>query len=386
MKRNSFIFLILFFVLASVFNWSCNNKSKEETIKIGAILPLTGNLASYGVDTKKALELAVSEINAQKGINGKKVVLIFEDSQGSSKLATTSINKLIDINKVQGILGPITSPEVLAIAPIANSKKVPIISPSSTDVDISNAGEYVFRTINTDHIETIAFSNFVKKQFGCISIGIIANRASGTLSYANSFEKYYTSLDCPINIKERYQENTKDFKTNISKLLNKDIQGIYVSGVSMEIGTIVRQIREFNKDIQIFSYQSAEDRRVVEIAGDAVDNMYFSSTTLPKKYLGKEREIFETNFKNKYGTSPGIFAPEIYDGINILLDAIAKSEENGVDMIDYLKNTKAYKGASGTITFDEFGDVHKAIAIYKYENTTPEPLFVVENDNIIPLD
>lgn len=360
-----------------------DSKYKNKEIKIGAILPLTGDLSSYGVDTKKALELAVMEINSNDLLNDKKVKIIIEDSQGSPRLATNAFNKLIEHDKVIGVLGPITSPEVLAIAPIANSKQIPIISPSSTNVDITNAGDYVFRTINADNIETIAFAKFVKDKYRCIDIGIIANRASGTLSYATSFENNYMDDNCEVVQKEIYQEGTKDFKEYILKLLNRNVNGIYISGVSMEIGTIVRQIREFDKDIILFSYQSAEDKRVIEIAGEAVDNMYYSTTTLPEIYLGDKRKDFNKAFHKQYGYEPGIFSAEIYDGINVLYNAFYNSEKKGDPVIKHLKGTKGYEGASGNITFDENGDVHKAIAIYKYDSMQRKPLYIVDNNEVI---
>lgn len=378
---------LIFLVVGAILTFSsCSNK-ETNVIKVGAILPLTGDLASYGVDTRKALELAEEQINLKGGIDGKNVKVIFEDSKGTSALAATAINKLTSVDKVIGILGPITSPEVLSISPIANSNKTPIISPSSTSIDISKAGPYVFRTINADNIETLAFAHFIKEKLDSPNVGIIADRAAGTLSYAESFEKYYKADGGLIVGKEIFQENLKDFRSEILKLLNiKDIQAIYVSGVSMEIGLITKQIRGYNKKIQIISYQSAEDRRVVELAGNTVNGMIYSSTTLPENYLGKAREDFVTEFQKKYGHVPGIFAAEIYDGINILLDAYSKGIKNNEPLINYLKNAKDYQGASGKITFDENGDVHKAVAIYEYNVTTPDCLYIVEGNDFIPVN
>lgn len=389
MKNNkivkfSFIAVILFSLM--IFVPGCGSND-QDIVRVGAILPLTGDLASYGVDTRKALELAAKQINNKGGINNKQVEVIFEDSKGTSSLAASAINKLISVDNVIGILGPITSPEVLSISPIANNNEVPIISPSSTSVDISDAGDYVFRTINADNIETVAFAQFVKNKMNCPNIGIIANQAAGTLSYADSFEKYYTENNCNIASKELFQENLKDFKTPVTKLSNnKEITGIYISGVSMEIGLITKQIRQYNQHIQLYSYQSAEDRRVVELAGETVNGMIFSSTSLPENYLGESREKFINAFKDEFGKVPGIFAPEIYDGFNILIEAYKNSINSDHKLIYYLSRTSDYNGTSGKITFDKNGDVHKAIAIYQYQNQVPKPLFIVENQTFIPVN
>jgi len=377
MKQIAILILTLFFSVA------CSNVKKDkDVIKIGAILPLTGDLSSYGVDTKLALELAVKHKNNNGGINGKKVVLVIEDSKGQTKEASIAANKLINIDKVIAILGPITSPEVLVIAPICNKNKVPLISPSSTDNAISNAGEYVFRTINADNIETQAFAIFLKQDLNLPKIAIIANQATGTLSYANSFEDFYKKNGGTILNKEIFGENQIDFKNIIIKLLSSKPDAFYISGVSMELGLLIKQIREFNKTVMIFSYQSAEDRRVVEIANEQVNGVIFSSTTLPDSIIGSARLKFVDDFMNEYGKKPGIFAAEIFDGINIIMNAFNHSNDSNNSFIEILKTTKDYNGASGIITFDVNGDVHKNIAIYQYHDKKPALIATVTNNSI----
>jgi len=377
MKQLAIVLLALFLHAA------CNNAKKDkDVIKIGAILPLTGDLSSYGVDTKLALELAVKQKNNNGGINGKKVVLVIEDSKGQTKEASIAANKLIIIDKVIAILGPITSPEVLVIAPICNKNKVPLISPSSTDNAISNAGEYVFRTINADNIETQAFAIFLKQDLNLPKIAIIANQATGTLSYATSFEEFYKKNGGTILNKEIFGENQIDFKNVIIKQLSSNPDAFYISGVSMEIGLLIKQIREINKTVKIFSYQSAEDRRVVEIANEQVNGVVFSSTTLPDSIIGSARLNIVDDFMNEYGKKPGIFAAEIFDGINIIMNALNNSNDSNKSFIEILKTTKDYNGASGIITFDVNGDVHKNIAIYQYLDMKPILIATVTNNSI----
>jgi len=377
MKQLAFMLLALFFFTA------CNLANKEkEVIKIGAILPLTGDLSSYGVDTKLALELAVKQENEKGGIDNKKIVLIIEDSEGKAENATKAANKLINVDKVISILGPLSSPEVLAIAPIANKNRIPIISPSSTDNAITDAGDFVFRTINADYIENEAFSNFIKVNFNLPRISIIANKAAGTLSYANSFETYYLQSGGKIVRKELYDESQKDFKNLISKVLSDIPDAIYISGYSMEIGSIIRQLKQYNQKIQLLSYQSAEDSKVVNICGNLIDGLIYSSTTLPNNLLSGSRKAFNGEFEKEYSKKPGIFTAEIYDAMNIVLSSYKKTIKSGAALIDSLKTVNNFDGASGVISFDKNGDVHKPIAIYRYSNKTPNPIFVVTEKSI----
>lgn len=351
---------------------------KEEIIKIGAILPLTGDLSSYGVDTRKALEMAVEELNARGGIDGRRLMLVAEDSRGSSATAVSAFSKLVDVDRVYGVLGPITSAEVLSVAPVANSKRVPIISPSATSPDITDAGDYVFRTINADIVETEAFAAYVRNELNVPNAGIIALDAAGTLSYANSFESFFTKLGGSVVSKEIVSEAATEYRTPVRKILDNKPAAIYVSGYSKEIGQIVKQIREMDKKVMLLSYQSAEDNRVVQIAGVAVDGMIFSSTTLPEGTLGEKNKQFINNFKDKFGKEPGVFTAEIYDGLYVLAEAIRRCAGNRDKLLEELRKTSGHSGASGTITFDKNGDVHKPIAVYRYVGTEINPIKVLQ--------
>lgn len=373
LKKISLILLAVILVSGLLVANGCKKK-EAETIKIGAILPLTGDLASYGVDTRKALELAVEKLSKAGGVNGKKVSLIIEDSQGSPKLAVTAFNKLVNVDKVIGILGPITSAEVLSVAPIANKNKIVLITPSATSPDISKAGDYVFRTINDDTIESKAMARYVLEQLRIKNVGIIALEAAGTLSYANSFERFFINSAGIVKVKEIVSEEMREYRSPIMKILNQKVEAIYVSGYSKEIGQIIKQIREVNNSVNMISYQSAEDKRVVEIAGDTVNGVYFSSTTLPSDILGPANTEFVREFTINFGKPPGVFAAEIYDGINILLNAIKHVSSDKTTLLAELKKLSNYMGASGIISFDENGDVHKPIAIYKYQKR--EPVFI----------
>jgi branched-chain amino acid transport system substrate-binding protein len=380
MKNRKALLAIVAVVVVAVVGWLIYRayvSPREEVIKIGAILPLTGDLSSYGVDTRKALELGVEEINRGGGVQGKKIALMVEDSRGVAAQAVNAFTKLVDVNGVVGILGPITSAEVLSVAPIANAKKIPIISPSATSPDVSDAGEYVFRTINADEVETQVFAHYVKNELNIDLVGIIAVDAAGTISYANSFERFFTALNGRVVSKEIVSEAATEYRSPIRKVLQKRPKAVYVSGYSKEIGLIIKQIREIDKEVVLLSYQSAEDRRVLELAGSAVDGLIFSSTTLPEGSLGKRHEEFVASFKERFGKEPGVFTAEIYDALYVLVEALRRSQATGSSLLTSLSQTHNYDGASGPITFDQKGDVHKPVAVYKYTGTTISLLKIV---------
>ncbi len=161
----SAVLLIISIVVASfmVFSFGCAKKEEKE-IKIGAILPLTGDAAQYGQSAKKGMELAVNEINERGGIDNKKIKLIIEDRQGQVKDGVAAFRKLITVEKVPIIIGELLSSITLAIAPLANENKVVILSPASTAPKITEAGDYIFRNVASDIVEGQIMAEYAFKK------------------------------------------------------------------------------------------------------------------------------------------------------------------------------------------------------------------------------
>jgi branched-chain amino acid transport system substrate-binding protein len=376
-SRSRYALIALILVMAAVvIGYFVTRRSDTSAITIGAVLPLTGDLSNYSVASRKALELALEQQNAKGGINGRKLALTVEDSRGVAAQAVSAFNKLVDFNHIVACVGPITSPEVLSVGPVANQKHVSIISPSSTSVDITNAGPYLFRTINVDSIETEAFASYVNHDMHIATVGILADQAAGTMSYANSFAKYFAAQGGTVVATEVIPQGSLDYRSSISKILAKKPSALYLAAVSNEIGELVRQIRSIDRQIPLLSYQSAEDKRVVEIAQDSVNGLVFSSTTLPDSALGAAHATFVSDFSKKFNEQPGIFGAESYDAFNIVAEALRRCGEDASKLAACIGQTSKFAGASGEITFDENGDVHKPIAFYRYSNKTPVVLGV----------
>lgn len=375
-KRVALVVLLLAALVVAAGCWGSGGNGGQATITIGSILPLTGDLSNYSVDSRKALELALEQQNAKGGVAGKKLALVVEDSRGVAAQAVSAFNKLTDVDRAVACVGPITSPESLSVAPIANAKRVPVISPSSTTVDLTQSGPYVFRTINVDTVETEAFAAYVYRDMRITSVGVLADQAAGTMSYANSFSKYFTAQGGTVAATEVLPQDSLDYRSSIAKVLAKKVPAIYLAGVSNEIGELVRQIRSIDRNVILLSYQSAEDKRVVEIAGDAVNGLAFSSTTLPENVLGAAHTAFAADFAAKFGGRPGIFAAESYDAFNVAVEALRRCGGDASRLADCLGQTSNHAGASGQISFDQNGDVRKPIAFYRYDNRTPTVLGV----------
>ena len=139
MKR-IFSLVVILLIICGLIWVSCQKKVEEKVVKIGAILPLTGDGAKYGKSAKNGIDLAIEDINKKGGILGRQVKVIYEDSQADASKAVSAFRKIVNVEHIKFILGPLSSTEVLAVAPIANKEKVIILAPAASAPQITYAG------------------------------------------------------------------------------------------------------------------------------------------------------------------------------------------------------------------------------------------------------
>lgn len=372
MKKIKAILILLLpiiLILLSQFFTTCANRGE---IRIGAILPLTGDAAQWGVDPQKAIELAVEEINQAGGIQGKIVRVIYEDDQCLPKIGTNAINKLINTDRVKVIIGAVCSSVTLAISPIAEKSKVILISPASTSWKITEAGDYIFRTILSDRFEGTAFADFVFNNLGLRKVGVVTTTTEGPMGITDNFMKRFKELGGEIPVYEIGNQNDTDFRTQLTKFKNKNLDAAYLVGYPLETGYMIKQARELGFKVKILSAQPAEDPEVRKIAGNAAEGIIFSTTTLDLKAGGEASQQFLDKFQKKYGKEPATYSAEAYDAMKIITKCAAEVGYEAENIKNCLYRVKDYDGASGKMSFDLNGDVLKPIQIK-----------IIKNGNII---
>jgi len=193
----------------------CKKEPKE--LKIGCITPLTGDGASYGRQTKQGVDLAVKELNAKNGINGKKIVMKYEDDQMTPLGGTAAIQKLITSDRVPVIIGGFTSTVTLAIAPIAEKNRIVLISASSTADDIKNSGDYIFRNVPTNSAQGKSMADFTTNKLKAKSAAILYMNNDYGITLKNSVQKHFVENGGKITTVEFYNPGDKDFRAQLSK-------------------------------------------------------------------------------------------------------------------------------------------------------------------------
>jgi len=362
MKRNIWIGIGIIVVVALAIVLIVTQTKKEPgEIKIGAILPLTGDAAKWGETSKKGIDLAVEEINKAAGLKGRKVKVIYEDDQGSVKASTDAMTKLAAVDKVPLVIGTLFSSATLAIAPIAEKNKVVLLSPASTAPKITEAGNYIFRNCASDLLEGKEMAQFARENLKLGKIAVIYINNDYGVGLKDVFEAEFRNLGGMIAAFESFEQGGTDFRTQLTKIKAGKSEAIYMPGYPPEMARILRQARELGITTQFLSIVIFEDPTILEIAGDAAEGAIFSS----RVYDPKSGETVVCNFveayKAKYESAPDIYAGLAYDAMRIVALAIERGGVKSDGIKNALYGIKDFPGVTGTTTFDENGDVIKPI-------------------------
>ena len=190
-----------------------------DTIKIGLITPKTGPVAQYGIAVENSVNLAFEEVNAAGGINGKQVELITYDDKGDATESINVFNRLVDNDKVVALLGPVISSTTLAVAPLADEKKIPMVTPTATALDVTLDKPYVFRACYTDPYQGSLVAKFAGEQLKVKTAAILYNSGDDySTGLAEAFKETFEAAGGKITSYEGYNADTKDFKSVLTKI------------------------------------------------------------------------------------------------------------------------------------------------------------------------
>lgn len=355
-------------VMLLMLGFAAGCSKKDGEVRVGAILPLTGDAASYGQALKAGMDLALEEINNNGGVGGRDLVVIYEDGQGEPSKSVSAITKLINSDRVPIVIGDMFSASTLAIAPIAERNKVVLLSPTASAIELTNAGDYVFRiypsdTYDGDFLARYVAGNNMKK------VAVIYLQVSSISSVVETFVSVAREEGVEICSKEGYLEGNRDFRALLLKAKQQQPDAIFIPGYLNEMAVLLKQAKELGISIPFISVSTFYDPKILELAGDAAEGVVFSSPAFDPKSQSAEIESFVKAFKKAYGREPDILAGYGYDVVKIATKAIGNTPDAKSSAIrDALYSIQDYPGVTGQTSFDQNGDVVKALRMMHVEN------------------
>ena len=337
--------------------------NKQETLKIGAILPLTGEASFWGQNAQRGILLATEDINNNGGVSGKKLEIVFEDSFCDAKKSVDALSKLLNVDGIDFFIGDICSSATLAMAPLAEQNKKILITPCSESADISKAGDYIFRTFPPNTQQALSLARYAKNSLKLDRIALLhMNNAFGE-SLAREFKQEFERLGGIVTSQEKAAEETTDFKTLLVKIQKTQPEGLVLAFYGPKNVKVIQQIHELGLDLPLLSPGTINTPEFLDESRGLEEGIIFADISDPTT------ESYRQRYKTRFGEDwPGVSscAGVSYDAVGILSKALEEVGEDPTKVKNYFY-TMQYEGVSGLLDFNEYGDLTWEYSIYVFE-------------------
>ncbi len=339
------------------------------TIVVGHFGSMTGGYATFGISTDQAIRLAIDERNAKGGVKGRKIELVTIDDAGKTTEAATAVTRLINDHKAVAILGEVSSSLSIAGGTIAQKAKVPMISPSSTNPDVTDVGDYVFRICFLDDFQGWVDAKFAKENLKATKAAILFDSAQAySTGLADYFEKAFKEMGGTIVTKQAYQGGNFEISSQLQSIKAAGAEVVFLPGYYSDAGTIIRKAREGGITVPFLGGDGWDSEELPKIAGPAINGNYFSNHYSPEEPVPAVKNFVE-GYRKKYGKTPDGLAALGYDAALILFEAMDRAPSlGGKDLREAIAATKDFTGVTGTFSIDESRNAQKSAVIVEYKD------------------
>jgi branched-chain amino acid transport system substrate-binding protein len=368
-KKSLFAAFVFVNLVASLVSCNKKNTTSSPEILVGEVGSLTGSEATFGTSTHEGIVMAMDEINAAGGISvagqpAKKLKLITVDDQSKLDEAATAVTKLITQDRVTAILGEVASSRSLAMAPIAQSNKVPMVSPSSTNPKVTKVGDYIFRVCFIDPFQGAVMAKFAINTLKAKKAAVLRDvKSDYSVGFADFFTENFRKMGGEIVLDVSYSGGDSDFKSQLTSIKSKKPDVILVPGYYREVGLIARQAKEVGLSAPLLGGDGWDSEKLTEIAGDSLSGSFFSNHYSPDT---KDERVqkFITEYKRRYKKTPDSLAAMGYDAMLVLADALKRSTSlSNVDLKKALSETKQFPAVTGVISLNSERDAVKSAVV-----------------------
>ena len=357
------------------------NKMGEDSIKIGVNMELSGAVAAYGTAEYNGIKLAVKEINANGGIDGKKIELVAKDNKSEIAEASTTATNLAVQNQVTTIIGPATSGATAAASLESQKTGVPLLTPSGTQDDLTvnkdgSTKEFVFRTTFKDSFQGQVLAQFAAENMNAKKVVLYYDNSSDyAQGIAAEFKRKYKG---EIVSESTFIAGDKDYKAALTRFKDLDYDAIVMPGYYTETGIITKQAREMGINKPILGPDGFSDETFVKLSDkkNATD-VYFVSGYSSKVNLNDKAAAFIENYKKEYNEVPNMFAALAYDSVYMVAEA-SKGAADSIEVAKNLGNLKNFEGVTGVMTIDEQHNPIKSALMVRLENGAEDSATPVE--------
>jgi branched-chain amino acid transport system substrate-binding protein len=366
MKRISLIYLV--WVTLLILGLLSSSIHASETIKVAAIFAKTGEAATPNLMYFYSARFAVEEINKKGGLLGKPIALIEIDNQSTALGSKTAAEQAVK-DGVTAVIGGSRSSHALAMAPVLQAAKTPMISPSATILELTRVGDYIFRACFVDEFQGAVMATFAIRDLKAKTAVVLTNTGNKySMDLAKVFAQQFKKTGGKILLEGEYLEDVTDFRALVEQVSQLKPKVVFIPGYSKDTGYIMKTAAEMGIKLHYLGGDGWSEEMIYQYAGDAVNGNYCCSNwnkDNPDKLSLRFVEVFEKSYGRIVAVSPAL----TYDAFMLLADAIRRA--NSLDQAKIRKalaSTRGFRGVTGEITYDTHRNpVNKPAVILKYE-------------------
>lgn len=343
-----------------------------QEIVIGQYASLTGEIANFGKYTDLGVQLAVLERNAKGGIDGKKIILKTYDSRGQQKDAKSAVTRLITQDKAIAIIGEVASSLSIAGGQVCQENGIPMVTPSSTNPDVTAIGDMIFRVCYTDDLQGLYAAKFAKEK-GWKTAAILYDRKQAySVGLMDGFTDAFEDAGGKVIIDQAFSGGDTDFSAQLTAIKNAKPGVIFCPSYYNDLGNILRQSKNAGINLPYLGGDGWTDVESVTPA-DVLTNCFYVNHWDPGDTTSEESKTFLEKSKAKFPNDNfNVWSALGYDAANILFDAIDRADStDGKKIAAELAKVKDFKGVTGSITIDDQRNARKPAVILTFKDGKP---------------
>jgi branched-chain amino acid transport system substrate-binding protein len=336
--------------------------AKPKPIMLGAVMRLSIG-ADDGIPCMRGVQMAVAQVNKAGGINGRPVKLIIENEKDSPAAAVNAVQKLINVNKVVAIIGPMTSGDTMATGKIANNAKVVMISPTATTPKLSGYGAYIYRGCSRIDKQAQVLTDWVTKHWKPKTVAIFYSNEPYGKGCAKLFTAFFKKHGIKVVDTESFMRGSKDFKAQLTKIKAAKPDMLFIPGYTPETAPAAAQARQLGMKQPILGVYGDNNPAYIKLAGPAAEGHVIGgeydenyNTPKNKAFVKHYKELVKKN-KDPYNI---MFAALSYDATSMILDGMKKDGPTSQGIKKYLDHVKDFNGVTGKLSFNKEHDVMRA--------------------------
>lgn len=351
--------IVILILLVALVTFVGKEKNSGEMIKIGALLPMSGTAGVYGECQYNGALLAIEEANMNEGVNANKYELILQDTKGDTKESLNAYSNIKD--QIQAAVTSISG-IVLALGPIADKDNIVLMNIGAKNPKISQAGDYVFSTVQNSDFDEKVFAKFVKNNLSLEKVALISVNNDYGLGTSKAFSDSFISAGGKIVADEKYDSSSVDFRTILSKVRVTAPEGIFLVGYK-EQGLLLKQALELGIKAQWLAPEPFASPDVIQLAGTAANGVIYHIPNLDPNTDKEPAKSYFINYKKRFGKEADFCSANSYDAVRLIIKAINNVGNDGEKIKKWLYSEKNWESTTGTSTFDQNGDVTKDLII-----------------------